>query len=163
MGLYGGTSGEIFLKQLSEVGLRPEQVVLELTEHAAVTDFAALREMLERYREIGFRLALDDVGSGYAGLHAIAEIGPDYLKVDMALVRNMHEHPIKRELIETIRRFTERTNSILVAEGVERLEELESLAKAGVRYAQGFLFAHPAALPQQPDWSALADLLGARR
>jgi EAL domain-containing protein (putative c-di-GMP-specific phosphodiesterase class I) len=148
-------SGERFLKNLDEVGLNPGRVVLEVTEHVAVKDFAAFRVALERFRSLGFRLAMDDVGSGYAGLQAIAEMSPEYLKVDMTLVRDMHRHPIKRELIRTIRRFTERTGSLLVAEGVESVEELDSLAEAGVRCAQGYLFSRPASRPQQPNWKAL--------
>jgi EAL domain-containing protein (putative c-di-GMP-specific phosphodiesterase class I) len=124
-----------------------------------VRDFPSFRRMLDKYRALGFRLAMDDVGSGYAGLQAIAEIGPDFLKVDMALVRDLHRHPIKRELINTIRRFTDKTGSTLVAEGVECTEELESLAEVGVRCAQGYLFARPDVQPKAPDWSSLMAVL----
>lgn len=147
--------GADFRQDLRRVGLCPARVVLEVTEHVAVTDFAAAREALRRFRSVGFRLAMDDVGSGYAGLRAIAELSPDFLKADMALVRDMHRHAIKRELITTIRRFTERTCSTLVAEGVERPEELQALAAAGVRCAQGYLLARPAAVPQEPDWNTV--------
>jgi EAL domain-containing protein (putative c-di-GMP-specific phosphodiesterase class I) len=144
-----------FLKMLEGRGLEPQRVVLELTEHTAVTDFAAMRRALEDVRAIGYRLAMDDVGSGYAGLQTIAEIRPDYLKVDMSLVRNLHLDPIKRELIETIRRFSDSTGITLVAEGVESPEELASLASVGVRCAQGYLFARPDSPPNLPDWADL--------
>jgi EAL domain-containing protein (putative c-di-GMP-specific phosphodiesterase class I) len=151
-------SGRRFLDALERAGLKPEQLVLEMTEHVAVQDFAAFRQKLSRCRDLGFQLAMDDVGSGYAGLHSIAEIRPDFLKVDMTLVRDLHHDPIKRELISTIRRFADRTGTILVAEGVECAEELESLLEAGVRCAQGYLFARPMAPPDQPDWSHLEAL-----
>jgi EAL domain-containing protein (putative c-di-GMP-specific phosphodiesterase class I) len=141
-----------FLGQLERAGLEPSRLVLELTEHAAVKDFAAMRRTLDAVRSVGFQLAMDDVGSGYAGLQAIAEIQPDYLKVDMSLVRNLHRDPIKRELIETIRRFSDSTGITLVAEGVESAEELETLALVGVRCAQGYLFAKPDSPPKKPDW-----------
>jgi EAL domain-containing protein (putative c-di-GMP-specific phosphodiesterase class I) len=141
-----------FLQQLARRNLEPGQVVLEITEHAAVKDFAAMRRALEQVRAVGYRLAMDDVGSGYAGLQAIAEIRPDYLKVDMSLVRNLHRDPIKRELIETIRRFGDSTGITLVAEGVESPEEAASLAAAGVRCAQGYLYARPDSPPSPPDW-----------
>jgi len=147
-----------FLLCLARAGLRPEQLVLEMTEHAAVKDFGSVREALSHHRRLGYRLAMDDVGSGYAGLQSIAELRPDFLKVDMTLVRDMQHDPIKRELISTIRRFTDRTGSVLVAEGVEHSDELASLLKAGVRCAQGYLFARPQAPPEQPDWSALEAL-----
>ena len=142
-----------FLRELERCGLEPCRIVLELTEHAEVTDFKAMRKALDQVRAVGYRLAMDDVGSGYAGLQTIAEIQPDYLKVDMSLVRNLHLDPIKRELIETIRRFSDSTGVTLVAEGVESPQELASLASAGVRCAQGYLFARPDSPPNAPDWS----------
>ena len=130
-------------------------MVLELTEHSAVRDFVAFRRTLEQFRALGFRLAMDDVGSGYSGLQAIAEIAPDFIKADMHLVRGLHESPIKRELIETMQRFSESTRITLVAEGVESPEELAVLAAAGVRCAQGYLFARPGAPAPFPDWASV--------
>jgi EAL domain-containing protein (putative c-di-GMP-specific phosphodiesterase class I) len=144
-----------FQDLLEGVGLRPEQVVLEITEHSAVRDFGAFRKRLRHFRERGFRLAMDDVGSGYSGLQAITEIDPDYIKVDMTLVRDIHTNLIKRELMATIHRFSESTGITLIAEGVEKRQELEALRDAGVRYAQGFLFARPKAPPGLPDLSVL--------
>ena len=86
---------------------------------------------------------MDDVGSGYAGLQAIAEITPDFIKADMQLVRGLHASSIKRELIDTMQRFSESTGITLVAEGVESSEELAALVEVGVRCAQGYLFARP--------------------
>ena len=146
-----------FLRQMKDAGLAPRRVVLEVTEHAAVRDFASLRRVLEEIRAMGFRLAMDDVGSGYAGLQSIAEIRPDFLKIDMSLVRDLHLNAIKRELITTIRRFSEKTGIAIVAEGVESEAELASLANVGVRCAQGFLFAEPDCPPRTPDWERLED------
>jgi EAL domain-containing protein (putative c-di-GMP-specific phosphodiesterase class I) len=144
-----------FQDLLDGVGLRPDQVVLEITEHSAVKDFGAFRQRLRHFRERGFQLAMDDVGSGYSGLQAIAEIDPDYIKVDMTLVRDLHTNVIKKELIATIYRFAETTGITLIAEGVEKREELDALRDAGVRFAQGYLFARPEAPPSMPDLSVL--------
>lgn len=144
-----------FVDQMARVGLDPRQVVLEITEHVEVQDYTELRGALAEIREMGFLLAMDDVGSGYAGLQAIAEMRPDYLKVDMTLVRDMHLDPFKQELIATIRRFTDNTGIVLIAEGVESIAELESLANVGVRCAQGYLFARPDSPPIPPDWDWL--------
>jgi len=149
--------GPPFLEALAEAGLAPGQVVLELTEHSAVKDFVAFRRTLERFRTLGFRLAMDDVGSGYSGLQAIAEIAPDFIKADMNLVRGLHQSPIKRALIDTIRRFSDSTGITLVAEGVESPEEVAALIAVGVRCAQGFLFARPGAPPSHPNWNALGE------
>jgi EAL domain-containing protein (putative c-di-GMP-specific phosphodiesterase class I) len=148
-------TGQAFRDRVRQAGLEPEQLVLEVTEHVAVRDFPAFRGAIARARAAGYRVAMDDVGSGYAGLRAIAELQPDFLKVDMSLVRDLHAQPIKRELIATIRRFSERAGIRVVAEGVEIAAELESLAETGVRWAQGFLFAHPTERPSAPDWSTL--------
>ena len=144
-----------FLKRLSTAGLSPSQVVLEMTEHSRVRDFTAFRRTLVDLRASGFRLAMDDVGSGYAGLQSIAEIAPEFIKVDMTLVRDLDSSPIKRELIATIRRFADATGIGVIAEGVERVGEMVSLMEAGVRFAQGYLFAKPDAPPALPDWNAL--------
>ena len=114
-----------------------------------------VRRMITRCRRQGYRVAMDDVGSGYAGLQAIAEISPDYIKMDMSLVRDIHRHTIKRELVSTIRRFSDSTGITLVAEGVETLDELKSLMNTGVRCAQGFLFSKPARTPVEPDWDSI--------
>jgi EAL domain-containing protein (putative c-di-GMP-specific phosphodiesterase class I) len=148
-------TGPQFLDGLAEAGLSPRQVVLELTEHSAVRDFVAFRRTLERFRALGFRLAMDDVGSGYAGLQAIAEIAPDFIKADMHLVRGLHANSIKRELIDTMRRFSESTGITLVAEGVESSDELAALVDVGVRCAQGFLFARPGAPAPFPRWESV--------
>jgi EAL domain-containing protein (putative c-di-GMP-specific phosphodiesterase class I) len=128
---------------LREVNLEPTQVVLEITEHAAVQDHAAFRQMLSYFQFHGFRLAVDDVGSGYSGLKSIAELRPDFIKIDMALVRDVHLHPIKQDLMATIVRFSDRSGTTLIAEGVESFEELGCLQRLGVRFAQGYLFARP--------------------
>lgn len=144
-----------FIDRLEAAGLAPNRLVLELTERSIVRDFTAFRRTLAAFREIGFRLAMDDVGSGYAGLRAIAEIGPDFIKADMTLVRRLHENALKRELIDTIRRFSDSTGITLVAEGVESVEELEALDRLGVRCAQGYLFARPDRPPAAPDWERI--------
>lgn len=144
-----------FTDRLQEAGLCPRQVVLEITERTAIQDFTMVRRMITRCRNQGYRVAMDDVGSGYAGLQAIAEISPDYIKMDMSLVRDIHRHTIKRELVSTIRRFSGSTGITLVAEGVETLDELNALMDAGVRCAQGFLFSRPSRNPEEPDWESI--------
>ncbi|NIM00087.1 MAG: EAL domain-containing protein [Acidobacteria bacterium] len=146
-----------FVEELADAGLEPTRVVLELTERAAVKDYVAMRKVLGEVRRLGYPLALDDVGSGYAGLQTIAEIRPDYLKMDMALIRNLHLDPIRRELVRTVGAFADNTGTTLVAEGVETVAELETLAGTGVRCAQGFLFARPNNPPEVPEWPELPD------
>ena len=142
---------------LRDSNLKPSQVVLEMTEHSAVRDFTSLRQLLSYLQFHGFRLAVDDVGSGYSGLKSIAEIKPDFIKIDMALIRDIHLHPIKQDLTGTIARFSTSSGITLIAEGVETAEELRCLQSIGVRYAQGYLFARPGAPFPKADLSALED------
>ena len=89
------------LRLLEKSGLAPSDVVLEITERHSVRDFALFHRTLDHYRSQGFQVAVDDVGTGYSGLWSIAEIRPDYLKVDMSLVREIDHNPVKRALMET--------------------------------------------------------------
>jgi len=146
---------EATLALLRDSNLKASQVVLEMTEHSAVRDFTALRQLLSYLQFHGFRLAVDDVGSGYSGLNSIAEIKPDFIKIDMALIRDIHLHPIKQDLTGTIARFSTSSGITLIAEGVEGTEELRCLQSIGVRYAQGFLFARPGPPFPKADLSAL--------
>jgi EAL domain-containing protein (putative c-di-GMP-specific phosphodiesterase class I) len=135
---------EATFQLLREMDLKPTQIVLEMTEHSAVSDFVAFRQLLNYFQFHGFRLAVDDVGSGYSGLKSIAEIKPDFIKIDMGLIRDIHLHSIKQDLAGAIARFSSSSGITLIAEGVETLDELRCLKSIGVRYAQGYLFARPA-------------------
>jgi len=147
-------SEEIFTL-LGEADLKPSQVVLEITEHSAVQEYEAFRQMLNYFQFHGFRLAVDDVGSGYSGLKSVAELRPNFIKIDMALIRDIHLHPIKQDLTATIVRFSSSSGTTLIAEGVETVEELRCLQRIGVRFAQGYLFARPGPPLPQPDLSVL--------
>jgi EAL domain-containing protein (putative c-di-GMP-specific phosphodiesterase class I) len=143
------------LRLLEKAGLTPDRVVLEVTEHSAVHDFTAFRQTLSYFRSRGFRLAIDDMGSAYAGLQSVAEIQPDFLKVDISLVRDIHLQPLKLELVATIQRFSASVGIQLIAEGIEKPEELNALLSAGVSMGQGFLFAHPGTPLPQADLSLI--------
>ncbi|HZI95132.1 MAG TPA: EAL domain-containing protein, partial [Patescibacteria group bacterium] len=131
------------LRLLRQARLTPERVVLEMTEHSAVKDFTAFRQTLTYFRSLGFRLAIDDMGSGYSGLVSVAEIQPEFVKIDMSLIRDLHTRPLKRELVDTINRFSRNSGIQVIAEGIESVEELEVLREIGVSMGQGYLFARP--------------------
>src|SRR5262249_39307145 len=126
-----------------------------VTEHSAVHDFTAFRQTLTYFRSRGFRLAIDDMGSAYAGLQSVAEIQPDFLKVDISLIRDIHMQPLKRELVATIQRFSASVGIHLIAEGIETPEELEPLLPAGVSMGQGYLFARPGTPLPEADFSLI--------
>lgn len=140
---------------LRKANLTPDRIVLEMTERSAVSDFTAFRKTLKYFQDQGFKMAIDDVGSAYSGLKSIAEVAPDYIKIDMSLIRDIHHREIKRELLSTIFRFSQTTGIRLIAEGVEKEEELKALIEIGVEFVQGFLFSRPAAPIPRPDLTPL--------
>ncbi len=144
------------LQMLQRAQLSPDRVVLEMTEHSAVKDFTAFRQTLTYFRSLGFRLAIDDMGSGYSGLISVAEIQPEFVKIDMNLIREIHRRPLKRQLVDTITRFSRQAGIEVVAEGIEQPEELEALRQIGITLVQGYLFARPSTPPP----GAQLDILG---
>ncbi len=123
-------------------GIDRSRLVLEVTEHNAVQDYAVLTAQLEPLRAYA-RIAIDDVGSGYAGLRHIVDLRPDILKLDMSLTRNVDGDPARRALAHALVSFAREIGSTLVAEGIETEAERAALLELGVPLAQGFLFSRP--------------------
>lgn len=128
----------------AELGIDdPGKVVLEITERTAIKDYPRFQEYLAAFREMGFRFAVDDAGSGYAGLGSIANLAPDYIKLDISLIANIDSNFLKQNLVETMVNFADQQGALVIAEGVERREEFETVKELGVHYVQGFLFHRP--------------------
>lgn len=121
----------------------PSKVVLEITERTAIKDYPRFQEYLAAFREQGFRFAVDDAGSGYAGLGSIANLAPDYIKLDISLIANIDTNFLKQNLVETMVNFADGQGALVIAEGVERREEFETVKELGVHFTQGFLFHRP--------------------
>ncbi len=121
----------------------PECVVIEITERTAIKDYPRFRERLRAFRERGFRFAVDDAGSGYAGLGSIANLEPDFIKLDMSLINSIDTNFIKQNLVETMVRFANDQGAMVIAEGVERVEEFEAVKAIGVHLVQGFYIHRP--------------------
>jgi diguanylate cyclase (GGDEF)-like protein len=139
-------------KLLSAQGLTPSDVVLELTERSAIQDYPIFRDALEHYRKQGYLIALDDVGAGYSSLQAIAELHPDFLKIDRSLIQGIHVDPIKWALLETFITFSRRIGCRILAEGVETEAEMQTVIQLGVDYVQGYFVARPSfERPELPD------------
>jgi EAL domain-containing protein (putative c-di-GMP-specific phosphodiesterase class I) len=123
-----------------------DRIVLEITEHEAVEDYGALAEGLAPLRERGLRVAVDDVGAGYASLRHALQLAPDMVKMDISLTRDIDADPGRRALASALISFAEEIDTVIVAEGIETAAELEALLELGVRYGQGFYLGHPARL-----------------
>jgi EAL domain-containing protein (putative c-di-GMP-specific phosphodiesterase class I)/GGDEF domain-containing protein len=121
----------------------PRRVVIEITERTAIKDYPKFRERLRSFRDRGFRFAVDDAGSGYAGLGSIANLEPDFIKLDISLINSIDTNFIKQNLVETMVRFAEEHGARVIAEGIERAEEQETVTRLGVHLLQGFFLNRP--------------------
>ncbi|MDF1501985.1 EAL domain-containing protein [Roseisolibacter sp. H3M3-2] len=127
-----------------EIGVDdPRRVVIEITERTAIKDYPKFRERLRAFRDAGFRFAVDDAGSGYAGLGSIANLEPDFIKLDMSLINCIDTNFIKQNLVETMVKFARDHGAMVIAEGVERVEEFETVKALGVPLVQGFYLHRP--------------------
>ncbi|HEV2149133.1 MAG TPA: EAL domain-containing protein [Longimicrobiaceae bacterium] len=129
---------------LDELGVdEPERIVLEITERTAITDYPTFQGYLKEFRDRGFRFAVDDAGSGYAGLGSIANLSPDFIKLDISLISSIDSNFMKQNLVDTMVRFANDHDIKVIAEGVEREEEYETVKALGVHLTQGFYFHRP--------------------
>ncbi|TIH18586.1 GGDEF domain-containing protein [Marinifilum sp. JC120] len=136
------TTGET-KRLLEKWGLKPGNIVFEITERHSVKDFTTFRKTLDHYRNQGYLVAIDDAGTGYSGLTSIAEIKPDYIKMDKSFVDNIETNQVNRALIDTFTDFAEKIGGKLIVEGVETQEQALTLVDMGVHLGQGYFFARP--------------------
>lgn len=120
-----------------------DRVVLEITERGALDGIDDLLSRVRKLRALGFRLAIDDLGSGYAGLTSVAVLEPDFVKLDMSLIRDLASSPIRKRLVASMVDACRDTDMRLVAEGVETVHELAVLRELGCDLLQGYHFAKP--------------------
>jgi EAL domain-containing protein (putative c-di-GMP-specific phosphodiesterase class I) len=125
---------------LSQYG---DRVVLEMTERASLDVVSDVASKISALRSMGFRIAVDDLGAGYAGLTAFAQLLPEVVKIDMSLVRRVEQEPVRRELIRHVALLCTEMGMQVVAEGVESAAERDVLAEIGCELMQGYLFARP--------------------
>lgn len=124
-------------------GAEASRLVVELTEHAKVDDYATISDELARLRAAGARVAVDDAGSGYAGLEHILQLQPEVLKLDRQLVSGLAEHAGRHAMVEAMVGFARRMGATVVAEGIETEPDLDALRAAGVAQGQGYLLGRP--------------------
>jgi len=133
-------SNGVMERLLLDSGFRPQDVVVEITERVAIVRHDAFQNALRAFKERGYRVAVDDMGAGYASLEALARIEPDFLKFDVSLVRDIDKSSIKRSLLQSLGALAEKIRARVIAEGIEREEERQTLASLGIELGQGFLF-----------------------
>lgn len=135
------------LDKLKRVGLAPERVVIELTEQYPMENYEAVREAKNHYKKMGFEIAIDDLGAGYAGLRMWSELQPDYVKIDRHFMNDIHHDQVKQEFVRSILNIARGLNCRVVAEGVETAEEYQTVSKMGIEFTQGYYFERPSQTP----------------
>ncbi len=129
----------------------PSRLVIEITEQTDIADYAELRERLAPWIARGAQIAIDDTGAGYASLEHVVELRPDFLKLTRGLVADIDKDANRQALLRALGAFAREVGAVIVAEGVERAEELAVLRECQIDYAQGWLFGRPG-----PPWPAVA-------
>ncbi|MBN2049837.1 MAG: EAL and GGDEF domain-containing protein [Spirochaetales bacterium] len=136
-------------KTIEELGLGNTAIVLEVTETTSVDDYNLFEEVIRHYIHEGFKIALDDFGSGHSGLITLVAVTPHFMKIDRELIAGLHRSSYKQNLVRAICEFADTVGSNVLAEGVETVEELRTAFRLGARYAQGYLLGKPAPEPME--------------
>ncbi|MBB1368334.1 EAL and GGDEF domain-containing protein [Pseudoalteromonas sp. SR44-5] len=135
------------LHLIKQFGLAANRVVIEVTEQEKVDDGFLLLKTIAHYRQLGFSIAIDDLGAGYSGLKQWSELCPDYVKIDRYFIDHCDESVVKKEFLKSIIELAKVTKTAVIAEGIERVEELSLLEGLGIVNAQGFLLERPSLKP----------------
>jgi EAL domain-containing protein (putative c-di-GMP-specific phosphodiesterase class I) len=134
--------------------LAPSAVTLEITERQVIENLNLYREAMHSFTDLGFSFAIDDVGAGYSGLETVAALKPAYLKIDIALVRDVHQKKVSQQVVKAILGMGEGLGAEVIAEGIQARDEAEALLALGVTWGQGYFYARPvdpyAAQPAEP-------------
>jgi EAL domain-containing protein (putative c-di-GMP-specific phosphodiesterase class I)/GGDEF domain-containing protein len=135
------------LELLQKYRIPADRVVIELTEQTPTDDFELLDAALHHYRDMGFSIALDDLGAGYSSLRMWSELRPDYVKIDRYFIDGIHRDAVKREFVESIMKIARASRAQVIAEGIEQSEELRILSDMGIDLVQGYLLGRPEEIP----------------
>jgi diguanylate cyclase (GGDEF)-like protein len=130
---------------LSAAGLTPANIVFEITERLAIENFASFKRALAAYTAMGFGVAIDDVGTRHSNLETVMSLRPHFIKISDVLVRGIARSTVKREMLRSLRHIAETIDAVMIAEGIEHLEDVIALRDLGLRYGQGYYMARPAA------------------
>jgi len=138
---------------LSAAGLTPANIVFEITERLAIENFASFKRALASYTAMGFGVAIDDVGTRHSNLETVMSLRPHFIKISDVLVRGIARSTVKREMLRSLRHIAETIDAVMIAEGIEQVEDVVALRELGLRYGQGYYMARPGPpFPSLPDY-----------
>ncbi len=128
---------------LNQYQISPSNIIFEITERNVIKDLDGFISTVNHYKNQDYRIAIDDAGAGYSGLNLISDINPNYIKLDMKLIRHVHSDSLKAALVKSMVGLSKVSNIHVIAEGIESEEELDTLIHLGVQYGQGYLIQYP--------------------
>lgn len=140
--------GRPLIDSLDKAKIAPNRIVVEITEKLVIENYSLFRETMAYFTDLGMLFAVDDVGAGYSGLEAIARLKPAFLKIDMALVRDVHVSLVNREMVKAIISLGHGIGAAVIAEGIQTEDEASALLEMDVDYGQGYLLGRPEAGPE---------------
>ncbi|MFO3149130.1 EAL domain-containing protein, partial [Legionella pneumophila serogroup 1] len=137
---------------LKKTSIKPAQIVFEVTESDEVKDKKHLLKIIDYYRNQGYCVALDDLGSGYSSLNLLTELQPDYVKLDQELISQIHTNEFKQIILEKICEMATKLKIKIICEGIETEDELQIIKNYAIDFYQGFLFERPMSYEKIPDY-----------
>ncbi len=141
--LFLNVDANIFHDPQLKSGFTCKDIIFEVTEKSAIDEIEIFREAVQHYKRQTFQIAIDDFGPGYSGMNRICEVAPEFIKLDMQLVREIDKDEIRKSAVRATVQFCEEANIKVIGEGIETKEELNTLIQLGVNYGQGYYLAKP--------------------
>jgi EAL domain-containing protein (putative c-di-GMP-specific phosphodiesterase class I) len=135
--------GKALISFLDQAQVAPNRIVIEITEKLVIENYSLFRETMAYFSALGMSFAVDDVGAGYSGLESIARLRPDFLKIDIALVRDVHESKVNQAMTRAIVSLGRSIGAVVIAEGIQSEQEAVALRELGIEFGQGFHLARP--------------------
>ncbi|MHB1629686.1 MAG: EAL domain-containing protein [Bacilli bacterium] len=134
---------------LEQYGWHPQQIVFEITEHHAIKEYSSFQQIITHYRRQGYRIAIDDVGAGHSGLMTLMQVKPDFVKIDMELIRGIERDRTRQDIVQAICQISRGFGATTIAEGIETSAELQCMRRCGIDHGQGYLLGRPAPSPER--------------
>jgi len=135
--------GKPLIDLLGKAQVSPDRIVIEITEKLVIENYSLFRDTMAYFTDLGMAFAVDDVGAGYSGLESIARLKPSFLKIDTALVRDVHVSMVNRAMVKAIISLGHGIGATVIAEGIQSENESQALKSMGVDFGQGFYLARP--------------------
>lgn len=145
--IQGGVRHSETLRYMKEIGISPTRVIIELTEGQPTYDYDVLRSASKHYRDMGFQIAMDDLGEGFSGLRLWSELRPEFVKIDMHFIQGINHDPVKLQFVRSIQEIAEKSGCQVIAEGIETQAELLLIRDLNIAFGQGYHLARPNAKP----------------